>query len=127
MCAGISVAEQRIWEEKFTGLLGFILRLSSLSFPDIPLGGAQLPAVFVIQAVVFSDAPLRRQLGPATDSGEFWVHPEVQGSLKRSPSDSLKRVKTVKALHLRTRISETPVKVFQSSLCFKRARCRNKL
>lgn len=96
--------------------LGFILHFFSLSFSDLPLEGAQLPAVPVLQAGVFSHPPPRRQLGPATDFGRFWVHLGVQGSFKKRSSDSLNRVGTLKALHFRTGISETPMKVFSFSI-----------
>ena len=102
---------KKIWEKNSLGLpgLGFILHLS---FPHLPLEGAQLPAVQVLQVGVFSHPDPRRQLGPATDLGGFWVQPGIQGSLKRSPSNSLGRVGTVRALHFRTGISENPVRVF---------------
>lgn len=60
---------------------GFILQISRLSFSDLPVEGAQPPAVPALQIGVFSHPPPRRQLGPATDFGGFWVHRWVQGSL----------------------------------------------
>ena len=116
MCAGNFVAEERKSGRKKLNLacggLGFILHLSRRSSPHHPLEGAQLSAVPVLQGGVFTRPGPKRQLGSATDLRGFWVQPGIHCFLKRSPSDSLVRVETVRALHFRTGISETPVRVF---------------
>lgn len=128
LCWQLCSRGKKIWEKNSLGLpgLGFILHLS---FPHLPLEGAQLPAVQVLQVGVFSHPGPRRQLGPATDLGGFWVQPGVQGSLKRSPSNSLGRAGTVRALHFRTGIPETPVRVshFRSSFFVSKGHCRDDL
>lgn len=101
-------------EEKLTWLAwsGFTLHLSSPSFTRFPLEGAELPAVPALRVRLFADSGPRRLLGPGAETPEdsepsLGVRAPLKGDLQL-----LGEVGTVRALHFRNGVSETPIRVF---------------
>lgn len=117
MCAGNPEAGERKFRRKIhlACLVSFILHPSRLSFSDLPLEGAKPPAVPVLQgSLSFLILPFGLRCGvPGESSGQSQTREDSSSNPETGyPPDFLDRVATVRALHFRSGISETAVRVF---------------
>lgn len=125
MCTGNFVAEERKSGRKTQlGLWVVRFHFASLQtvFPSSFTRGR--PAISLCYKEGSLPVLVQRELGSATDLRGFWVQPGVPCFLKRSPSDSLARLETVRALHsgLGFQKPQWGFFIFNClSLCFRRA------